>query len=110
MDLVVLSDFDGTIVDVEMPDLILSKFAEGDWRVFDDQLARGEITLEECVRRQLSTVRADRSLIIRGLDKSVSFRPGFGDLVVYCASNAISLVVVSGGLGFIIKPFLGSKG
>jgi len=110
MRLVVLSDFDGTIVDVEMSDFILSKFAEGDWKIFDEQLERGEITLEECVQRQFAMVRVPEAVIIKELDKVASFRPNFGKLVDYCSARKIPLVVVSGGLDFVIRHFLELKG
>jgi len=110
MQLVVLSDFDGTIVDIEMSDFILSKFAEGDWKTFDEQLERGEITLEECVQRQFAMVRVPEEVIIKELDKVASFRPNFGKLVEYCGARGIPFIVVSGGLDFVIRHFLELKG
>lgn len=36
MSAVVLCDFDGTITNVDTGELVLHKFAEGDWRIFDE--------------------------------------------------------------------------
>jgi len=110
MQLVVLSDFDGTIVDIEMSDFILSKFAEGDWKLYDEQLQKGEITLEECVQRQFAMVKVSEAVIIKELDKVASFRPNFRKLVEYCGARGIPLIVVSGGLDFVIHHFLELKG
>jgi 2,3-diketo-5-methylthio-1-phosphopentane phosphatase len=109
-DLVVLCDFDGTITGIDTVVFILTKFAQGDWKVFDKQYENGEINLEECLRKQFSLVRASERQILDELENSVFLRPNFGELVEYCKRNSIPLMIVSAGLDFVIKHFLDLNG
>ena len=105
MDLVLLCDFDGTITMVDTAELILSKFAEGEWRTFDRQFENGELTLEDCLNKEFSLVRVSKQNIIDEL-KNIEFRPGFEQLVRYCRENHIPFVIVSAGLDFVVEHFL----
>jgi 2-hydroxy-3-keto-5-methylthiopentenyl-1-phosphate phosphatase len=107
--LTVLSDFDGTIVDIDTAEYVLDKFAHGKWRVYDSQFARGEITLEECIQRQFSLVRTSKKTVLRQIENAVNFRPNFESLVEYCTAHALRLIVVSAGLDFLIEHFLRLK-
>jgi 2-hydroxy-3-keto-5-methylthiopentenyl-1-phosphate phosphatase len=109
MSMAVLSDFDGTIVDIDTGEYVLSQFAHGDWRAYDGQLERGETTLEECLTKQFAMVKETEEKLLRQVEGVASFRPGFEDLVDYCEKNGFSFVVVSGGLDFIIKHALRAK-
>ncbi|MGP8057956.1 MAG: HAD-IB family phosphatase [Nitrososphaerales archaeon] len=109
LSMVVLSDFDGTIVNVDTGEYLLSKFAHGDWRAYDDQLERGEITLEECLTKQFAMLKETEERLLKEVEGVVSFRPGFEDLVDYCGTEGVPIVVVSGGLDFIITQALRAK-
>jgi 2-hydroxy-3-keto-5-methylthiopentenyl-1-phosphate phosphatase len=106
MKLAVLSDFDGTVTLNDTFENVAEKFAQGDWRAVDDQYVKGEITLEECLRRQGAMVRASQSQILEELDQVTKFRPGFDNLIDYCETNCYPLVLVSAGLDFVIRHFL----
>ncbi len=106
MKLAVLSDFDGTVTLNDTFENVAEKFAQGDWRAVDDQYVKGEITLEECLRRQGAMVRVSESQILDELDRVTIFRPGFDNLIDYCKTNSYPLVLVSAGLDFVIKHFL----
>jgi 2,3-diketo-5-methylthio-1-phosphopentane phosphatase len=110
MRLAVCCDFDGTVMETDTSESVLLKFAKGDWRIFDEQLDKGEITLDECMRRQFSMVTATEPEILRELEKSSSFRPNFGQLVEYCAEQRHPFVIVSAGLDFVINYFVRSGG
>jgi HAD superfamily phosphoserine phosphatase-like hydrolase len=106
MKLGVLTDFDGTVTLNDTFENVLEKFGQGDWRAVDDQYVKGEITLEECLRRQGGMVRASKPQILNELDQVTKFRPGFDNLSEYCETNHYPLVLVSAGLDFVIKHFL----
>jgi 2,3-diketo-5-methylthio-1-phosphopentane phosphatase len=106
MDLVVLCDFDGTITTIDTAEFILARFAQGDWRLFERQFENGKITLEECLTRQFSLVRASEKQILEELKGVVTFRPDFKKLVECCRENHIPLIIVSAGLDFVIQHFL----
>lgn len=103
---VVLCDFDGTITRTDTAEHVLTRFARGDWRVFEKQYERGKITLEECLKKQFSLVAASQEEILDELDKIVTFRPHFEGLARYCRKNRIPTVIVSAGLDFVINHFL----
>jgi HAD superfamily phosphoserine phosphatase-like hydrolase len=102
-----MCDFDNTIVSVDTGIAILSKFADGNWRYYDDLYNRSEMPVEEVLRRQFSMVRATKSSMIRAIEGSAPFRPGFERLLQVCGQRRVSLFVVSYGLDFCIKHILG---
>jgi len=106
MKLAVLSDFDGTVTLNDTFENVLARFGIGDWKAVDDQYVRGEITLEECVRRQGAMVRVPSSQILGYLDGVTEFRPHFDSLIEFCKTNHFPLIIVSAGLDFVIKHFL----
>lgn len=103
---VVMCDFDGTIVDVDTCVLILDKFGDPDWRKIDEKYARGELTLQEAIQQEFSTIRADERLILSDIEKAVHVRPNFGRLVDHCKKRRIPLIIVSAGLDFVIQHYL----
>ncbi len=103
---VILSDFDGTIVIEDTALLILNLYGSGNWRKYDNQLLKGEITLEECLTKQFSTLKVPRETILKVLDSKIVFRPSFNKLALFCEEFSIPLMIVSAGLDFIIEFFL----
>jgi len=109
MSVVILSDFDGTIVDIDTGEYVLRQFARGDWMTPDAQLERGEITLEECLARQFALVKETEETLLKRIDTAVSLRPGLRDLLDYCEGRGFPFIVISGGLDFIIRHVLGTN-
>lgn len=109
MSFVVLCDFDGTVVDIDTSVFVLRKFAEAEWRMFDEQFEKGEITLEDCLQKQFSTVRATETQILEEIEQAASFRKGFKKLLEYCRTHEFPLILVSAGLDFVIKHFFELK-
>ena len=105
-DVVVLSDFDGTVTTIDTAEWVLTRFANGDWRLFDRQFEKGEITLEECLNSQFSLVKASEKQILEELKEIVVFRSNFKKLAMYCKEMHIPIMVVSAGLNFVINYFL----
>jgi 2,3-diketo-5-methylthio-1-phosphopentane phosphatase len=110
MDFAVLCDFDGTISEIDTAVIVFNKFINGNWRIFNEQLDRGEITLEECMREQFSMIKAPKSVILKELELDAVFRPGFEELVHFCNDNQIPFEIVSAGLDFVINHLLEVKG
>jgi 2-hydroxy-3-keto-5-methylthiopentenyl-1-phosphate phosphatase len=105
--LVVMCDFDGTITLQDTSEYILDKHARGDWRAFDNLLDRGEISIDECMNEQFALVNLGEEAIIKELDRAISIRPGFPELVEDCAQKGMEFYVVSAGLSFVIRHFIG---
>jgi 2,3-diketo-5-methylthio-1-phosphopentane phosphatase len=106
----VLSDFDGTVTTVDTAEWALTRFAQRDWRQFERQFEKGEITLEECLTREFSLIRTSRQQILEELESVVIFRPNFKKLAEHCKKNRIQLIIVSAGLDFVIRRFLKRNG
>ncbi len=76
--IVVLCDFNGTVVNIGTGEVILKRFGEGDWRSFDSKLERGEISLEECLVKHYRMIMADKKQIITMLDdEDIVIGPNF---------------------------------
>ncbi len=108
--LAVLCDFDGTITRTDTLAYVLRKFAVGDWRRFDEQYEKGEISLRECLRSQGRLVRTPEMVLVAEMERVAEFRPNFDKLVLYCRYNRVTLIAVSAGLDFIIRDLLRMKG
>jgi len=106
----VLCDFDGTIVLVDTCVYILEKFAKEDWRIYDEQFERGKLTLEECLRKQFSTVSVPETVILDEIQQVLSVRSGFVELIKFCRKSQIPVIIVSAGLDFVINNFLETRG
>jgi len=102
----VLLDFDGTITVRDSSELALRRFAQGSWEECDEMLDRGEIGLEECMRRQFSLVKATPEEITDYLDGAVDVRDGYVSLLDVLSKKACHVGVVSAGLDFFINNLL----
>jgi len=108
-DLILLSDFDGTIVDVDTGSAALSKFADGDWETIEKQYALEQITFEESLRREFSMIAAPELTIVKEMDAVAVVRPHFSEMVNYCRQVQIPFIITSGGLDFVIRHFMSKK-
>jgi 2-hydroxy-3-keto-5-methylthiopentenyl-1-phosphate phosphatase len=106
VNLVVLCDFDGTVTTIDTAEFVLARFAGGDFRTFDRLFERGEVTLEECLNRQFSLVKASKKQILEELKDKVVFRANFKKLAEFCSQRPIPLMIVSAGLDFVVEHFL----
>ncbi len=106
---VILSDFDGTIMNMDTAEFALDRFADQSWKFIDEQFGKGEITFEESLRKEFAMIAAPEKEILKELDKAAFLRPNFEKLVQYCKAHKVRLIVVSGGLDFCIRHFLGQK-
>lgn len=103
---VLLSDFDGTVIDIDTGAYVLSEFANGDWQQLEDRFRHGGLSFEECLRKQYGMINHPKDEILKKVETAVSVRPYFADVVNYCKTNGIELKLVSGGLDFCIKHIL----
>lgn len=101
---VVGADFDGTLLKYDLAERVLRRFARQGWERYDDLLANGKITLEDCMKSQYGMIEVgSHEEVIEYVDRYCVFRPGVKELVSVCKARGIDLVVVSAGLDFCIK-------
>jgi 2-hydroxy-3-keto-5-methylthiopentenyl-1-phosphate phosphatase len=110
MNLVIMVDFDGTMVTIDTSEYLLDAFAPKDWRVIDEQLEKGEVTFKESLEREFAMLKVPERAMIDALEPVTRFRPNFHQVVEYCRGNHFPIIVVSGGLDFCIRHFLRLKG
>jgi 2-hydroxy-3-keto-5-methylthiopentenyl-1-phosphate phosphatase len=100
----VLADFDGTIVEKDLAEAVLDRFADPDWKRFNRLLDEGLIGVEECVRSEYAMIRARRQSEITLYARRLStLRPGFRNLLCLCKIKSLEFAVVSAGLDFCIE-------
>jgi 2-hydroxy-3-keto-5-methylthiopentenyl-1-phosphate phosphatase len=109
-DLIVFSDFDGTISRRDVGNRLFHYFSDGKSEEVVARWKAGEIDSRECLRLEAELAR-DTTLeefyeFIDGFD----IDPGFGELVTLCRTNDLPLYIVSDGLDLYIRHLLNRHG
>jgi len=104
MSVTVVIDFDGTITMRDVSDLILAKYARGDWKSVEQNLVAGLISMNECINLQFSMIQGEPEEI-RETALKIPIRTGFAEFVSFCETNNIEVICLSAGLSFIIEEF-----
>lgn len=105
-------DFDGTITEEEVSILLLERFAEGDWKQWDDDFYQGRMSVKECTKRCFALVETDERTMTDFVLNSghVRVRDGFAEFRDYCKKKDFPFHVVSNGLVFYIEAVLNKIG
>ncbi len=103
-------DFDGTITEDDASFYLLDAYAQGDWRSILKEYKEGRITVGEFNTRAFAMIKADESTLLSKLEENVQVRPGFRELLDYCAYRGFRFVIVSNGLQFYIEAILRALG
>ena len=99
-------DFDGTITEEDASFFLLDTFADGDWRRLLRDYQEDSISVGAFNTRAFAMVKADRETMLRNVRNNVRIRPGFEELVAYCAGRDFRFVIVSNGLHFYIEEVM----
>ncbi len=110
MKTLVQCDFDGTITEEDASFYLLDAYAEGDWRSILQEYKEGRITVGEFNTRAFAMIRQDEATLLSKLDENVRIRPGFRELLDYCAYRGFRFTIVSNGLQFYIEAILRALG
>jgi 2-hydroxy-3-keto-5-methylthiopentenyl-1-phosphate phosphatase len=103
---IIFVDFDGTAAQEIASNLVLQRFAEGDWRELDRQLDAGKISFKDCVLQQFSMLAGTREEMVEFCQRELQLRPGFKEFVQYCRDEGHKVVIVSEALDFMIAAIL----
>jgi 2-hydroxy-3-keto-5-methylthiopentenyl-1-phosphate phosphatase len=106
----VVVDFDGTITEHDTLDLLCHRHAPAESDAADAALLAGEITLDECIRRQFEAVRGDHDELVAEAVAGAGVRAGFAGFVERAQAAGHRVVVVSSGFESVIRPVLESVG
>jgi 2,3-diketo-5-methylthio-1-phosphopentane phosphatase len=105
----VFSDFDGTIAQLDITDVILERFADPVWHEIEEEWVRGRIGSRECLRRQMLLVRASADDLDALID-SIPLDPGFAAFHRWTRLGGIPFYVVSDGFDYVIRRVLRTCG
>ncbi len=106
---IIFSDFDGTITQVDVTDLVLTQLAHPSWREVEQEWARGQIGSRECLERQMALV--DASLAeFNALVDSVPVDRNFGKFYKFAQRHSLPFYVVSDGFDLVIRRVLKNAG
>ncbi len=103
-------DFDGTLATHDTVDWFSARWAPEDFEAADQALARGEITLDQCLAQQIENITATREEVTAFLVDTVAIRPGARELFEFCAAHDIEPIVVSAGFESLIHAVLQAHG
>lgn len=102
---IIFCDFDGTITRQDTTDAILETFAEPAWRQVEERWVAGEIGSRECLREQMSLVRATSEELGQLVD-SIPIDPFFRQFAEACVERGFPFHVVSDGFDWVIDRTL----
>lgn len=99
----IFTDFDGTITKIDTLQMVLDKFARGDWRLIEDMVSRKEIPEKIGLQKEFDLVHASKLIVLNYLKNNVMIDNSFADFAKWCQMEKISLVVLSGGFDEFIR-------
>jgi 2-hydroxy-3-keto-5-methylthiopentenyl-1-phosphate phosphatase len=101
-------DFDGTISRRDAVDAILETYADPEWLTFEAEWRAGRLGSRDCLRAQMSLVRASQKQIDALLDE-IGIDEGLVTLLEMCATQEIPAHIVSDGFDYCIRRILGAS-
>ena len=87
-----------------------SQSEHASWRDLHRRFLDGKITLAAYQETAFADMGTDRTEQAAYATEAAALRPGFAELVRYCAAEGIELAIVSHGLDFYIDALLGAAG
>ena len=102
-------DFDGTISRRDAVDDILETYADSKWLTYEEEWRAGRIGSRDCLRAQMSLVRASRKQIDALLD-GIGIDEHLVPLLEMCEMQGIAAHIVSDGFHYCIRRILSGGG
>jgi len=106
---VVLCDFDGTVAEKDVGDLLFRRFGGPSARTAAQEWVRGEIDSRECLERQAEATHCSTEEL-RSFAHACRLDPYFRDFHDFARRRNIEVVVLSDGLDFYIGQMLTRHG
>ena len=102
---VIYCDFDGTVTQGDVIDMLLTELADPSWRLIEAEWEQGLIGSRECLARQISLIRGGWPAIEQRL-RHVHLDPTFPAFAAWCKAKSLPLYLVSDGLERVINALL----
>lgn len=103
-------DFDGTVARADVGNTFFRTFGGERCTELVRAYRAGEISAEECFRRELDNIGSARPAALEAFVQAQEITPGFPALVQFCRTHAIECTIVSDGLDFYIRGMLARMG
>jgi 2,3-diketo-5-methylthio-1-phosphopentane phosphatase len=101
-----VSDFDGTITEKDVANLILDKYAYPQWLEIEKEYKARKIGTREAINREFALVKASREELTAFVDEAASLDPHFKEFLGFLGDTGEKLEIVSEGLDFYIRFLL----
>lgn len=105
-----LCDFDGTIALLDLAFLVVKRFANKEWEHYEQLFNANKLSLEDTVSAQYSLIQASEETILESVGDSFEIRDNFSQFIQYCQTTNVPILVVSGGIDFVIRHVLDKIG
>lgn len=102
-------DFDGTVTDADIIDVVLQRFAAPEWRDVETQWERGLIGSRQCLEIQMSLVDSSLAGLLDAID-DFTIDGTFRDFIALLDERQMPYAVLSDGFQIFIERLLGSAG
>jgi len=109
-DLIVFSDFDGTISRRDVGNRLFHHFSDGKSEEVVARWKAGEIDSRECLRLEAELARDTTSEEFYEFINGFDLDPGFAELAKLCRTHNLPLYIVSDGLDLYIRHLLNRQG
>lgn len=101
----VFIDFDGTIADHDVTDVLLERFAAPQWEALEQDWLAGKIGARECMSEQIALLKASPDELKKCLDE-MEIDPAFPAFIHMLAENNVDVAILSDGLDYSIRSIL----
>jgi 2-hydroxy-3-keto-5-methylthiopentenyl-1-phosphate phosphatase len=103
----VVLDFDGTVTETDIGDMVCARFAPPAWLEIDQRWVRGELSLQEAQRQMWALCRCQEEEALAYVQEAGRLRAGLDLLLGQAAEARVPVWLASGGFGFYIEALLG---
>ncbi|MCL1885739.1 MAG: HAD-IB family phosphatase [Dehalococcoidia bacterium] len=108
--IMIQSDFDGTLTVGDVSFQILDEFTGTSWRTLLDDYMQGKMSVNRFNSAVFSRVKTDREILDRFVRENAVIRPGFIELLDVCRERNFRFFIVSNGMTFYIDNILKMMG
>ena len=106
-DIIVFSDFDGTITNKDVIISIMARFAPPIWKKILRDILDEKTTITEGVSKLFQLIPSSKKEeILDWILSNIKIREGFKDFLIFLNKHEIPFIVLSGGLDFYIYELL----
>ena len=102
-DLIIVSDFDGTITERDGLYTFIKEYAKGDWEKIEQDWADGKISSKECLIEEFKLVPDLSEELIAGFVKTICIDEYFKDFYLKISEQNIDFCIVSDGIDYFIN-------